>query len=112
MNRNTQIFLLFGVLHFAGVFLLPGIVADNSSIAFLGRNWGYHFLSYLPLPCIGLAYAAFAASLVPSVQTLALSAVSNVGTRLRSVGSTRLHRYQPAFDNRLMVAETEVPIPR
>jgi hypothetical protein len=69
------------------LFLLPGIVADGSSIAFLGRNWGYHFLSYFPLPFIGLAYAVFAASLVPSVQTLAISAVSNVGARLRSVGS-------------------------
>jgi len=75
MNRATLVYIIFGCLHFVSVFLLPGWVGESPERALFRRNWGYHFLTYYPIPIVAFAYATFAASLIPSVQRQWVSAL-------------------------------------
>ena len=68
MNQITSIYILFGCLHFASIFLLSSFISQLPQFAFLQRTWGYHFFIYFPVPVIVIAYGLYLGSLIRALQ--------------------------------------------
>ena len=83
MNRTSLIYITFACLHGVGVFVVPQLISVDGSASFLRRNWGYHFLTYFPIPVVGLAYVLFIASLTPAIQSLFVSTLSRISVAVK-----------------------------